>query len=104
MPGVSSRESVSFTHKLMFSPGYIAGKLEGNPTREAIDEVGEAVGINFILNVILNSKKQIVGVVAGDKVAAHRKGCDFADEYFKVSIDQQANVVIVSPRGLSQRH
>ena len=99
MPGVSSRESVSFTHKLMLLPGSIAGKLEGNPTREAIEEVGEAVGINFILNVILNSKKQIVGVVAGDRIAAHRKGCSYADECFKVPIKQQADVVIVSPGG-----
>jgi len=73
MPGVSSRESVSFTHKLMLSPGSVAGKLEGNPTREAIEEVGEAVGIDFILNVVLNSHKQI--------------------------IEEQADVVIVSPGG-----
>jgi len=99
MPGVSSRESVSFTHKLMLSPRSVAGKLEGNPTREAIEEVGEAVGIDFILNVVLNSHKQIVEVVAGDRVVAHRKGCDYADECFKMPIEEQADVVIVSPGG-----
>ncbi len=99
MPGVSSRESVSFTHKLMLSPNSVAGKLEGNPTREAIEEVGEVVGIDFILNVILNSQKQVVAVVAGDRIAAHRRGCSFADEYFKAPIREKADVVIVSCGG-----
>lgn len=99
MPGVSSRESISFTHKLMLSPDSVGGKLEGNPTREAIEKVGEKVGIDFILNVVLNTQKQIIVAVAGDRIAAHRRGCDFADQCFKVPIEEKADVVVVSAGG-----
>ncbi|MBE0478587.1 nickel-dependent lactate racemase [Candidatus Aerophobetes bacterium] len=99
MPGVSSRQSVSSTHKLMLSAGSVAGKLEGNPTREAIDEVGKKVGIDFILNVVLSPQKKIIGAFAGDKTTAHRKGCEFADACFKVPIKEKVDVVIVGCGG-----
>jgi len=99
MPGVSSKTSVSATHKLMLSPGSVAGKIKGNPTREAIEEVGEKIGVDFILNVVLNAQKKIIAAVAGDKFAAHRKGCEFADKSFKVKIKEKADVVIVSCGG-----
>ena len=99
MPGVSSPESVTSTHKLMFLPGSVAGKIEGNPTREAIEEVGEKVGVDFIFNVVLNPQKKVIAAVAGDKTLAHRKGCSFADECFKVPIRERADVAIVSAGG-----
>jgi len=99
MPGVSSKESVSSTHKLMLSPNSVAGRLEGNPTREAIEAVGEKMGVDFILNVVLNPQKKIMAACAGDKILAHRKGCEFADRFFKVPIKEKADVVIVSAGG-----
>ncbi|MBC7190465.1 nickel-dependent lactate racemase [Candidatus Aerophobetes bacterium] len=99
MPGVSSQKSVSSTHRLMLLPGSVAGKIEGNPTRKAIEEVGEKVGIDFILNVILNSQKRTVKAVAGDRILAHRTGCEFADKCFKVPIKEKADIVIVSAGG-----
>ncbi|HHF98943.1 MAG TPA: nickel-dependent lactate racemase [Candidatus Aerophobetes bacterium] len=99
MPGVSSKISISETHKLMLSPLSCAGKLDGNPTREAIEEVGEKVGIEFILNVVLNPQKEVVAAFAGDKTFAHRKGCEVADTCFKVKIKQKADIVIVSCGG-----
>lgn len=99
MPGVSSTESISSTHKLMLSPDSVAGKLEGNPTRDAIEQVGDRVGIDFIFNVVLNPQKKIIATVAGDKVAAHQKGCKSAERCFKIPIKEKADVVIVSAGG-----
>jgi len=99
MPGVSSSESVTYTHKMMLSPESSTGKIKGNPARKAIEEVGEKVGIDFILNVVVSPQKKIIAAVAGDKIAAHRIGCSFIDSYFKVPIREKADVVIVSTGG-----
>lgn len=99
MPGVSSKASITSTHKMMLLPGSIAGNLEGNPARQAIEEVGEKVGIDFILNVVVNPHKQIIGAVAGHSLFAHRSGCMIADECFKVPIKEKADIVIVSAGG-----
>ncbi len=99
MPGVSSRTSISATHRFMLDPLAVAGNLETNPARAAIDEVGTTVKIDFIFNVVLDEHKKIVAAVAGDKIAAHRAGCKILDKLFKVNIQEKADIVVVSAGG-----
>lgn len=99
MPGVCSRETVEQNHSMMILPDAVAGKLEGNPVREDMNEVGRMVGVDFILNVVLNSKKEIVRAVAGDAIAAHREGVKYIDEMYRVKIPERADIVITSPGG-----
>lgn len=57
------------------------------------------VGIDFILNVVLNERKEIIRAVAGDPVAAHRAGCAFLDTLYLKKIDRRADIVVVSQGG-----
>ena len=77
MPGVSTPEAIRCNHSHMAEPGAFAGKLEGNPVREDIEEAGRMIGADFILNVVLDSHKNIVKAFAGDPVKAHREGAAF---------------------------
>ncbi len=99
MPGVSTREAIQKNHSLMVDPEACAGKLDGNPIREDIEEAGRRVGIAFILNVVLDEHKQIVHAVAGDPVQAHRAGCAFLDRFYLKRIPQRADIVLVSQGG-----
>jgi nickel-dependent lactate racemase len=99
MPGVSTREAIQSNHRLMVETAACAGKLEGNPVREDIEEAAALVGIDFILNVILNEHKEIIFAVSGHPVFAHRKGCAFLDKLFMKYIDQRADIVLVSQGG-----
>lgn len=67
--------------------------------REDIEEAATMVGVDFILNVILDAHKQIIKAVAGDATAAHRAGCAFLDTLYRIEIPQQADIVIVSQGG-----
>ena len=73
MPGVSSREAIQANHSNMVKAGAKAGSLEDNPVRRDIDQVGEFIKIDFIVNVVLNEKKEIVKAVAGHYIDAHGK-------------------------------
>ena len=99
MPGVSSRAAIQQNHSLMVRDTACAGKLDGNPLREDIEEAAQMVGVDFILNVVLNEHKQIVHAVAGDKVAAHRAGCRFLDRFYLKEIPARADIVLVSQGG-----
>ena len=99
MPGVSTPEAIQYNHRMMVSQDACAGKLEGNPIREDIEEAGAICGIDFILNVVLDEHKNIVHAVAGDVTLAHRAGCAYLDQMYRVSIPQQADIVIVSQGG-----
>lgn len=93
-PGVCSQRSIEANHQTMIYPGTETGKLEGNPMREDIEEAGELAGIKFIVNVILNSKKEIVKAVAGHRIKAHREGVKWVDKMYKRPISQPADIVI----------
>jgi len=99
MPGVSSHNAIQANHSNMVKEEAYAGNLDTNPVRQDIDQAGEFIKIDFIINVVLNSKKEIVKAVAGHYMEAHREGCKYLDEMYGVQIDKQADIVIVSPGG-----
>ncbi len=99
MPGAANYESIRHNHKLQLDERAASGVLEGNPVREDIDEIGSVLEISFILNVVLNEKKQVAKAFAGDAYQAHRAGCRFLDSLYSVRIPELADIVIVSAGG-----
>lgn len=99
MPGVSTRDAIRANHSHMVEEGAFAGNLAGNPVREDIEEVYQFCPVDYIVNVVLNAKKEIICAVAGDVVEAHREGCRFLDKLYKCRIKEKADIVIVSAGG-----
>lgn len=99
MPGVSTPEAIQNNHRQMIKEAACAGRLEGNPVREDIEEAGKICDIDFILNVVLDEQKQIVRAVAGDSIKAHRAACRFLDQLYKKELSEKADIVLVSQGG-----
>ena len=98
-PGICSRKTIADNHKHFLDFGAKAGKIEDNPIREEIEEIGEMVGINFMVNAVLNSHKKLVKVVAGEVTNAHREGTKYINDMFRVEVEELADIVITSPGG-----
>jgi len=98
LPGICARETIEANHKLMLQPNAAAGRLD-SPVRRDLEEAGRLIGCDFLLNVVLNSKKQIVKAVAGDPIAAHREGVKVVDSMYIIPITELADVVLVSAGG-----
>ena len=99
MPGVAGRDSIQGNHSMMIREDAHAGKLEGNPVRAEIEEACSMVGVDFILNVVLDEHKRIAMAVAGDVIRAHRAGCRFLDEHYLCPLSRLADIVLVSQGG-----
>ena len=99
MPGVSTPAAIQANHRLMVSEDACAGKLEGNPIRADIEEASAMVGVDFIVNAVLDEHKHIVYAVAGDVTKAHREGCRYLDKMYRKKIPHRADIVIVSQGG-----
>ncbi|MFH1322457.1 MAG: nickel-dependent lactate racemase, partial [Methanobacteriota archaeon] len=97
LPAVSSKKSIDANHALMLDPRSSAGRLDG-AVRLDIEEAAEMLGIDFILNVVLDERKEIVFAAAGDHIKAHRKGAEFLDRFSKIEVEP-ADIIIVSPGG-----
>lgn len=97
-PGICSWETTGKTHILPMEKDLylkIAGQVE-NEVRREIEIVAESVGLRFIVNVVVNEKREILKVVAGDPVVAHRKGVEVARMVYEREIPALADIVIVS--------
>ena len=99
MPGVSTRAAIQANHRFMIRPEAIAGRNDGNPVRNDLEEAIGICPIDFIVNVVLDGHKRIVEAVAGHFIHAHREGCRFLDTIYGKSIGQLADIVVVSQGG-----
>jgi nickel-dependent lactate racemase len=98
-PGLADSDSICITHSRMELDGTGPGRIDGNPVREDIDAVGRLVGVDFIVNVVINQHKQVVNVFSGDMMAAFREGAKVCDSLYKVEVPHRADVVIASAGG-----
>jgi lactate racemase len=99
MPGVSTASAIQENHKRMVEETSVTGKIDGNNVRKDIEEAILLQKIDFILNVVLNEEKEVVKAVAGHYIKAHRAGCEFLDRLYKTSINEKADIVLVSAGG-----
>jgi nickel-dependent lactate racemase len=93
-PGISGRDTTAQVH--------LNGSLDwpmrlGNPEnniRHDMEEIARVAGLDFIINTVLNLKNDIVRVVAGDVVKAHRAGVEAARRVYQMEISKKADIVI----------
>ena len=98
-PGCASRAGVTANHAMMVRPGSGTGRLVGNPVRADIEEAAGMLGVDFVLNVVVDGDHRVVGAAAGDMIAAQRKGCELVAERGVVKVLQQADIVVASAGG-----
>lgn len=97
LPGVCSRRTIDKNHSMMLDPRASPGCLD-SPVRQDLEEAASLAKIDFILNVVLNTRKEIIFAAAGHPVLAHREGVRVVDELYKTKV-KQADIVVVSPGG-----
>ena len=84
-PGVSSFETVSSMHKPHRHKGGLL-KVDDNDLRCDMEDMASKAGLNFIVNTVPNSRRQIAGVFAGDFIKAHRAGVHYAMKVFATDL------------------
>lgn len=99
LPGVSAYETVRRNHSLMLDPNAVIGKLTGNPIYHDQVEGVEMCRPSFLLNVVLNEKKEFLKVFAGDYIEAHLACCKLVDEVYGARVRKEADLVIASCGG-----
>ncbi len=97
-PGVAGRATIAHNHGLNCQPATfnnVGQPIENNPMRQDLEEAGKMVKAPvFIVNAVLNSTLQVVRVVAGDAVQAHREGVKTSAQIYGVRVPRAADVVI----------
>ena len=99
MPAISCEETIKHNHAMLLNPNARTGILEGNPVHEDMTEAARLAKVDFIVNVVTNSKGEIVQAFAGDLEQAFLEAVKLVDEMYRVTVERRGDIVVVSPGG-----
>ena len=100
LPGVASYKTIMANHCGEFINSHHArtGNLLDNPIHRDMVYAARTAGLKFILNVVLNEDKEIIGSFAGELERAHEKGCEFVADLAHVP-QVQADITVSTNGG-----
>lgn len=97
--GLAGRPTINHNHGMMVQPEATLGRYDDNPMRQDVEEMGRIVRVDFALNALLNSQKQIVKAIAGDPRAVMAAAIPQVRELYTVQVATPYDLMIVSPGG-----
>lgn len=95
-PGISSTVTTTAVHRLANIHLHEILATTDNIVRKEMEEIAHRVGLAFIVNCIVDSAGELVKVVAGDVVKAHREGVRFAEGVFCWRNLEPVDIVLAS--------
>ncbi len=99
LPAVAGEQTIKHNHAMLLQASAHTGALAGNPVHEEMTEAARLAKVDFILNVVTNSKGEIVKAFAGDLEQAFNEAVKLVNEMYRVTVDNRADIVVVSPGG-----
>ena len=101
LPGISSIETLEYMHgpEMIAHPMTVYGALDNNPFHEAGLSVMKKAGADFVVNVTLDTTKQITRVFAGDPVEAHLEGCRFLAPFCIKELEEPLDFIVTTNSG-----
>ena len=76
--------------------------MDTTPIRDMMEKWVDSVGLHFIINVLLNENAEIVDVVAGHYVKAHREGVRRGKQIVGYKLTEKADIMIASSHPADQ--
>ncbi len=101
MPGVAGAEIVMSNHGAPNLANMQArwGVTEGNPVWEEMRDIAAMCPPHFLVNVTLDSERNVTGVFSGDLMPAHAAAVAQARKQYLVSIPKPYDVVVTTNMG-----
>jgi nickel-dependent lactate racemase len=98
LPGVCSQKTTDMMHLMacIVQPVLEVIGTRDNKPRAEMDAIAGEVGLDFIVNTVMDEDKNMLGVFAGHFFEAHRAACDMAEKVMIIPIPAQADILIVS--------
>ena len=102
VPGVSGFATMFYFHSFHPGRGHAVIERQGDEPdhRDAAEAVARVLGLDVIVNVVINSRREVAGLFVGDFVKAHRTGAHFALETYGTQIPdavrQKTDVIVLN--------
>lgn len=100
-PGLAALETIRVWH----GPGFLehhnarSGVLDGNPVHEENTWIARHVGCDFIVNTVIDDRRRMLSVVAGDMEQAFHQGVQFVRKLVTDTVPEPVDIVVTSSAG-----
>jgi len=100
-PGIADLNAIQSYHGFanIAHPKSTWGVLEDNPTQDHIRSAATLLPTDFLINVTLNTNRQITGYFCGEVASAHHAGCMFSKETAMIQVEEPFPIVITTNSG-----
>ncbi len=99
MPGVSGIDTIAHNHIEVTTahPELVGlGKVKNNPMRLDLEEAARIAGLDVLVDVVVNHRKEILGIFVGDMVEGHREGVAFANTAYRTETQGTFDLMVVN--------
>jgi nickel-dependent lactate racemase len=100
-PGLAGLETIMAWHSPRFieHPNARSGAIEGNPVHEENTWIARRAGCDFIVNAVIDARRQVLAVVAGDMEQAWCRGVELVRGFVTDTVPEPVDVVVTSSAG-----
>jgi nickel-dependent lactate racemase len=100
-PGIAGEETIKGQHRpdLIESTYSKIGNIKNNPFHKLMCEIVSMVPPDFVVNVTLDTKRKITGIIAGNMDKVLIEGIKILEKYVVCKYNSQADIVITSGGG-----
>jgi len=95
MPGICGIETIDYHHKNM-EKNCALGRVDDNIFRLDLEEAARLAGLHFKVDAVLNNRREVVGLFAGDLVEEHRAGVELARQVYRTETVADADVLVLN--------
>lgn len=97
--GLAGKETITSNHALLKDANSVACEYDKNKIRMDIEEIGNCVGVDLVLNCIQTKDLGILNVLFDQPKKVMEQAIPIVDKFFTVAIDQKYDLVIASAGG-----
>lgn len=93
-PGIAGRKTVEGFHAAANSdPGNRAGRLD-SPIRGEIEKLVELVGLDLLVNLVVDARGEVCGLTAGHYIESHRRAVPLVRGLYGLPVSRPSSVLV----------
>ena len=103
LPGVAGLVSADYNHRVVGKRGgdrsatkFRHGQIDDNVIRQDLEEAAGKVGLDMKIDLLVNNRREIIGVFAGDFIEQHRAGVEKARELYATPVIKDCDIVVMN--------
>jgi nickel-dependent lactate racemase len=93
LPGIAGYETINYHHENR--KGHMF-KIEGNVHRMDIEEAARMADLHFKVDAVLNNRREVIGLFAGDFIQEHRAGVSLARQMYCTETVSDVDVLVLN--------